>query len=153
MPHQTVFILHWVVVLLLSAHFPYYFSFLPITSHHQYWWLIINSARFICTVCMHRIRWSCEGLMSVHNIYTGYTLKHLLLRHMYNVATESMCYLLKPCDSETSYCWSVLRWSTWRNVLPHCTVWWLIYLLVWMLVEWYFGAVQSSVSRVKLWYL
>ena len=42
MLHQTVFILHWVVVLLLNAHFLYYFSFLPITSHRQYWRLVIN---------------------------------------------------------------------------------------------------------------
>ena len=65
------------------------------------------SARFIRTVCMRRIRWSCEGLTSVHNEYTGYTLKHLLLRHMYNLSLPVlMCYLLKLGDSKTSYCWS-----------------------------------------------
>ena len=54
-------------------------------------------ARFIRTVCMRRIRWSCEGLTSVHNEYTGYTLKHLLLRHMYNLPLLMlMCYVLKP---------------------------------------------------------
>ena len=35
--------------------------------------------------------------MSVHNEYTGYTLKHLLLRHMYNLPLLMlMCYVLKP---------------------------------------------------------
>ena len=54
-------------------------------------------ARFIRTVCMRRIRWSCEGLTFVHNEYTGYTLKHLLLRHMYNLPLPMlMCYMLKP---------------------------------------------------------
>ena len=34
--------------------------------------------------------------MSVHNEYTGYTLKHLLLRHMYNLSLPMlMCYVLK----------------------------------------------------------
>ena len=43
--------------------------------------------------------------MSVHNEYTGYTLKPLLLRHMYNLLLPVlMCYLLKLGDSETSYC-------------------------------------------------
>ena len=51
-------------------------------------------ARFIRTVCMRRIRWSCEGLTSVHNEYTGYTLKHLLLRHMYNLSLPKLCATL-----------------------------------------------------------
>ena len=43
--------------------------------------------------------------MSVHNEYTGYALKHLLLRHMYNLLLLAlMCYLLKLGESETSYC-------------------------------------------------
>ena len=29
--------------------------------------------------------------MSVHNEYTGYTLKHLLLRHMYNLLLPNLC--------------------------------------------------------------
>ena len=29
--------------------------------------------------------------MSVHNKYTGYTLKHLLLRHMYNLLLLNLC--------------------------------------------------------------
>ena len=28
---------------------------------------------------------------SVHNEYTGYTLKHLLLRHMYNLSLPNLC--------------------------------------------------------------
>ena len=36
--------------------------------------------------------------MSVHNEYTGYTLKHLLLRHMYNLPLPVlMSYALEPC--------------------------------------------------------
>ena len=54
---------------------------------------------------MRRIGWSCEGLTSVHNKYTGYTLKHLLLRHLYNLPLPMlMCQAL--C-SETSY-WRML---------------------------------------------
>ena len=40
--------------------------------------------------CMRRIRWSCEGLTSVHNEYTGWSLKHLLLRHMYNLSLPNL---------------------------------------------------------------
>ena len=59
--------------------------------------MVQTLARFIRTICMRRIRWSCEGLTSVHNEYTGYTLKHLLLRHMYNLPLPMlMCYVLKP---------------------------------------------------------
>ena len=29
--------------------------------------------------------------MSVHNEYTGYTLKHLLLRFMYNLSLPNLC--------------------------------------------------------------
>ena len=32
--------------------------------------------------------------MSVHNEYTGYTLKHLLLRHMYNLPLLKLCATL-----------------------------------------------------------
>ena len=32
--------------------------------------------------------------MSVHNEYTGYTLKHLLLRHMYNLLLPKLCATL-----------------------------------------------------------
>ena len=35
--------------------------------------------------------------MSVHNKYTGYTLKHLFLRHMYNLSLPILqYYVLKP---------------------------------------------------------
>ena len=68
----------------------------------------LDHARFICTICMRRIRRSCEGLTSVHNKYTGYTLKHLLLRHMYNLSLPMlMCYVLKP---------SALRLPTGKDV-------------------------------------
>ena len=29
--------------------------------------------------------------MSIHNEYIGYTLKHLLLRHMYNLSLPNLC--------------------------------------------------------------
>ena len=56
--------------------------------------LVVLHARFFRTVCMRTIRWSCEGLTSVHNEYTGYTLKHLLLRHMYNLSLPKLCATL-----------------------------------------------------------
>ena len=62
-------------------------------------------ARFIHTVCMRRIRWSCEGLTSVHNEYTGYTFKHLLLRHMYNLSLPVLLCYTQALRSETSYCY------------------------------------------------
>ena len=35
--------------------------------------------------------------MCVHNKYTGYTLKHLLLRHLYNLPLPVLrCYALEP---------------------------------------------------------
>ena len=68
---------------------------------------------------MRRIRWSCEGLTSVHNKYTGYTLKHLLLRHMYNLPLlVLLCYAQALC-SETSYCYCCVsrstEWSYWMK--------------------------------------
>ena len=41
--------------------------------------------------------------MSVHNKYTGYTLKHLLLRHMYNLLLPNLCAIAQALHSETSY--------------------------------------------------
>ena len=62
-------------------------------------------ARFIHTVCMHRIWWSCEGLTSVHNKYTDVLLKHLLLRHMYNLPLPILMCYAQALRSETSYCY------------------------------------------------
>ena len=42
--------------------------------------LDLSDPRFICTVCMHRVRWSCEGLTSIPQGIHGIQLKHLLLR-------------------------------------------------------------------------
>ena len=64
-----------------------------------------DGARFIRTDCMRRIRWSCEGLTSVHNEYTGYLLKHLLLRHMYNLPLPVLLCYAQALRSETSYCY------------------------------------------------
>ena len=59
-------------------------------------------ARFICTVCMHRIRRSCEGLTSISQQIHWIQLKHLLLRLMYNLSLpDLMCYstsCLRPCN-------------------------------------------------------
>ena len=61
--------------------------------------------------------------MSVHNEYTGYTLKHLLLRHMYNLSLLNLCadYCRMHTQSITGStsvdCLSVTA------VIPlHCTV-------------------------------
>ena len=67
---------------------------LPPSDLLQYLQTRTGLARFIRTVCMRRIRWSCEGLTSVHNEYTGYSLKHLLLRHMYNLSLSNLCATL-----------------------------------------------------------
>ena len=60
---------------------------------------------FTRTICMRRIQWSCEGLTSVHNEYTGYTLKHLLLRQMYNLPLPILLCYAQALRSETSYCY------------------------------------------------
>ena len=56
--------------------------------------IIANYARFISTVCTHRIRWSCEGLTSVTQWIHWIQLKHLLLRHMYNLSLPNLCATL-----------------------------------------------------------
>ena len=43
--------------------------------------------------------------MSVHNEYTGYLLKHLLLRHMYNLPLPVLMCYAQALRSETSYCY------------------------------------------------
>ena len=43
--------------------------------------------------------------MSVHNEYTGYLLKHLLLRHMYNLPLPVLLCYAQALRSETSYCY------------------------------------------------
>ena len=49
--------------------------------------------------------------MSVHNEYTGYLLKHLLLRHMYNLPLPILLCCAQALRSETSYCYRCY-WST-----------------------------------------
>ena len=72
------------------------------------------TASFIRTICMHRIPWSCEGLMSVHNEYTGYLLKHLLSRHMYNLLLPVLlCYA------------QALRWDFLLLLLLLCVCMWV----------------------------
>ena len=55
--------------------------------------------RFIRTICTRRIWWSCEGLTSVTQQIHWIQLKHLLLRHMYNLSPKTMCY-----STSWSYC-------------------------------------------------
>ena len=102
-------------------------------SWNQTWYLGTSKgqlARFIHTVCMCRIRWSCEGLTSVHNKYTGYTLKHLLLRHMYNLPLPVLLCYAQALRSETSYCYCWLCESDAVSLtLSHCTVRCFIYCL------------------------
>ena len=47
--------------------------------------------------------------MSVHNEYTGYTLKHLLLRPMYNLLLPILPCYAQALHSETSYCYMCLE--------------------------------------------
>ena len=61
-----------------------------------------NYARFIHTCCVRRIWWSCEGLTSVHNEYTGWSLK---LRHMYNLSLPNLRATLQACLNRL--CWVV----------------------------------------------
>ena len=61
--------------------------------------------------------------MSVHNEYTGYTLKHLLLRHMYNLPLPMlMCYVLKPYALRLPSRWSAVLGSTNNNFALYCVV-------------------------------
>ena len=69
--------------------------------------------------------------MSVHNEYTGYTLKHLLLRHVYNlslpmlsVTCSSLVTLRLPTADPAPA--SVTARVFPGEVYPHCTVWCLI---------------------------
>ena len=68
-------------------------SFVTLCSklHYSSWltWCT-QHARLICTVCMLRIRSSCEGLMSVTQQIHCMRLKHLLLRHMYNLSLPNL---------------------------------------------------------------
>ena len=55
--------------------------------------IFFTYARFICTIYTCWIRWSCEGLTSVTQQIHWIHLKHLLLRHMYNLSLLNlMCY-------------------------------------------------------------
>ena len=76
----------------------------------------VGYARFICTVCTCRIRWSCEGLTSVHNEYTEYTLKHLLSRHMYNLSLLNLCAMLWPDVSQSSPNYELNSHTAWCGV-------------------------------------
>ena len=98
-----IFTFYYIIMWLQSIHWHFQYNLLQ--HHHdiiKHTYIHLHfqhdqNARFIHTVCMHRIQWSCEGLTSVHNKYTGYSLKHLLLRHMYNLPLPMLkCYMLKP---------------------------------------------------------
>ena len=57
-----------------------------------------------------------------HNEYTGYTLKHLLLRHMYNLLLPKLCATLLVAGAQLfSYCdFFVLAFYNikWQHVAP-----------------------------------
>ena len=57
-------------------------------------WSHPRVARFICTVCTCRIRWSCKDLTSIPQQIHWVQLKHLLLRHMYNLSLPNLCATL-----------------------------------------------------------
>ena len=66
--------------------------------------ITILTARFIRTVCMRRIRWSCEGLTSVHNEYTGYTFEAFIAEtYVQLAATDANVLCAQALHSETSY--------------------------------------------------
>ena len=98
--------------------------------YNRYVWIFNNNstclvyslrfARFIRTDCMRRIRWSCEGLTSVHNDYTGWSLKHLLSRHMYNLPLP-IYVLLYPLLMRNS-CWLLVSGSLVGEYPSECPV-------------------------------
>ena len=47
-------------------------------------------ARFVCTVCTCRIRWSCEGLTSISQQVLWIWLNHLLQKTMYNLSLPKL---------------------------------------------------------------
>ena len=84
------------------------------------------NARFICTVCTHRIRWSCEGLMSIPQQIHWIRLKHLLLT-LYNSSLPNlMCHStcrLCPCNC-SAYCrnhWVNDRHTVLYGALSSCS--------------------------------
>ena len=81
-----------------------------------------EGARFICTVCTCRIRWSCKGLMSVTQQIHWIQLKHLLLSHMYNLSLPKLCatLLVSPTALLESLLASALSLTDW--LVSHCTV-------------------------------
>ena len=84
--------------------------------------------------------------MSVHNEYTGYTLKHLLLRHMYNLPLPMlMCYMLKPYALRLPTCWSTVLGPTDWRMHPHACVSLALYCAV------LYIAVCVDASRTVLW--
>ena len=55
---------------------------------------------------MRRIRWSCEGLTSVHNEYTGYTFEAFIAETYVQLAvTDANVLRAQALCSETSYWW------------------------------------------------
>ena len=72
-------------------------------------------ARFICTICTCRIWWSCQGLTSVSQWIHWMQLKHLLLRHMYNLSLLNLCATLLV----DLLCWRAY-WQLRLNSLTLC---------------------------------
>ena len=95
-----------------------------------------NLARFIRTCCTRRIRWSCEGLTSVHNEYTGWSLKHLLLRHMYNLSLPNLHATLQAC----------LNWLRWAGA-PDWSVPVTEWVCYWACRTVLYGALYSCLCR------
>ena len=50
----------------------------------------LTYARFVCTVCTHRIRWSCKGLTSTPQQILWIHLNHLLRMTMYNLSLPKL---------------------------------------------------------------
>ena len=112
---------------------------------------IINYARFICTICMRRIRWSCEGLTSVHNEYTGYLLKHLLLRHMYNLLLPVLMCYAQALRSETSYCYYYYCVFTRVSRVWECAVAYWTSWNFWNKTERIYTMYSEESSALQIW--
>ena len=70
----------------------------------QGWREGFQDARFIRTICIHRIRWSCEGLMSVHNELHWISFEAFIAEtYVQLAATDANVLRAQALCSETSY--------------------------------------------------
>ena len=111
--------------------------------------LCLNYARSICTICTHRIQWSCEGLTSTSQQIHWIELNHLLPLTMYNLSLPKlsaayyglpMTVQLQTAHEPMLTVWCLV--GDWFQVV-NCT-WLIVYSLDWTV---HFGTIQSSLCR------